>query len=601
MEVVATGTEKSTEEDKARIRALMGPAALMISDNDQNALLQAFRDCRADIMVAGDRYIFSTLKSRLPFLDIDHVRNVGYAGYRGMVELARNLAIALHHPIWRQVSEPPVWQKGTQGRTPPKAPPNETALPVAPPRIVVSSKALAVNPLKVSQPVGASLAFLGLAKSMPLEHGGRGCTSFNKLFFMRHFREPIPLQTTAMDQLVTVLGADENVVEALHTVCQRNAPEVIGLITTGLSETQGADIPRTVKAFRLAHPEHRNTAVVPVSASDTLGCLETGFARAVEAILDALVPKGPASKIKRLRQVNVLVGSMLTPGDIEGLKDWIGAFGLNPVVLPDIGDSLDGHLIDEGYSTLTYGGIPRQEIARLGESAATLVVGASLGRAADLLKERTGVADFRFDGLMGLPACDAFNQTLSMIAGTPVPARIERQRSQLQDAMVDCHFQLGGARVALAADADLLLSLAPFFSGLGVETVAAIASSKSDSLTRLPLEQVTIGDLEDLERQAKAQEAQLLVANSHGAEIAARLGLPLVRAGFPLYDQAGAHLRQWIGYRGSRETVFELANRLAAHYREIVPHRSIYWAGTPRETEPGARRAVAASRAGEVA
>jgi nitrogenase molybdenum-iron protein NifN len=40
---------------------------------------------------------------------------------------------------------------------------------------------------------------------------------------------------------------------------------------------------------------------------------------------------------------------MLTPGDIEAIKEWIEAFGLRPVVLPDIGDSLDGHLVDAGH------------------------------------------------------------------------------------------------------------------------------------------------------------------------------------------------------------------------------------------------------------
>src|SRR5208282_1446179 len=110
--------------------------------------------------------------------------------------------------------------------------------------IIANTKPLAVNPLKVSQPIGASLAFLALARTMPLEHGPRACTSFNKLFFMRHFDEPIPLQTTAMDMLTTVLGPDDNVVEALATIAEKNAPEIVGLITTGLSETQGADIPR---------------------------------------------------------------------------------------------------------------------------------------------------------------------------------------------------------------------------------------------------------------------------------------------------------------------------------------------------------------------
>lgn len=109
MVVVATGTEKSTEEDKARIRELMGPEALMISDNDQTALIRAYHDLGADIMVAGDRYIYPTLKSRLPFLDIDHVRSIGYAGYEGMIELARNLDRAVHSPVWELVRKPSPW------------------------------------------------------------------------------------------------------------------------------------------------------------------------------------------------------------------------------------------------------------------------------------------------------------------------------------------------------------------------------------------------------------------------------------------------------------------------------------------------------------
>ena len=111
MVVVATGTEKSTEEDKARIRQLMGPEALMISDNDQTSLIRAFHDLGADIMVAGDRYIYPTLKSRLPFLDIDHVRSIGYAGYEGMIELARNLDRAVHSPVWDQVRKAPPWME----------------------------------------------------------------------------------------------------------------------------------------------------------------------------------------------------------------------------------------------------------------------------------------------------------------------------------------------------------------------------------------------------------------------------------------------------------------------------------------------------------
>jgi len=114
MVVVATGTEKSTPEDKARILELMGPEARMISDNDQTRLLQLFHETQADIMVAGDRYIYPTLKSRVPFLDIDHVRSIGYAGYDGMIELGKRLCGALNSPVWAKVSRPAPWQEAAE-------------------------------------------------------------------------------------------------------------------------------------------------------------------------------------------------------------------------------------------------------------------------------------------------------------------------------------------------------------------------------------------------------------------------------------------------------------------------------------------------------
>ncbi|MFV5215149.1 nitrogenase iron-molybdenum cofactor biosynthesis protein NifN [Azonexus caeni] len=442
--------------------------------------------------------------------------------------------------------------------------------------IIQSKKALAVNPLKVSQPVGASLAFLGLNRSLPLMHGSQGCTAFGKVFFVRHFREPIPLQTTAMDQMSSIMGADENVVEALRTLSDKSKPDIIGLVTTGLSETQGTDILRTVKEFRAAHPEFYGVAVVPVNTPDYLGCLESGFALAVEALIRTLVPASDCAG-RRPKQVNVLASAMLTPGDIEAIKEWVEAFGLRPVVVPDIGDSLDGHLVEAEYSALTIGGTPRVEIEALGESAATLVVGSSLAKAADILKERTGVPDFRFTGLMGLDDCDAFTQALAEISGREVPAKVERQRAQLQDAMVDSHFMLGFARIALAADPDLLGMQVRFLRGMGAEVVAAVSPHRHESLAALPLAKVIVGDLEDMEVAARAGGAQLVIANSHAVDTAHRLALPLLRAGFPQYDTMGGYARTWVGYRGSRQALFDIANLMLGQHHELEAYRSFYW------------------------
>ena len=441
--------------------------------------------------------------------------------------------------------------------------------------IIKRAKALAVNPLKASQPVGAALAFLGLKNAIPMLHGSQGCTAFGKVFFVRHFREPIPLQTTAMDQISTVMNADENVIDGLKTICEKSRPAVIGLPTTTLSEAQGADIKRLVRTFRVRYPQFATTAVIPVNTPDYAGCLETGFALAVEAIIDTMVPETRHAG-RRRRQVNVLAGSMLTPGDIEAIKDWIEAFGLRAVVLPDIGDSLDGHLVDAEFTPLTLGGTPRSEIEAMGDSVATLVVGRSLSRAADLLKARTGVPDHRFDHLMGLAACDAFTQTLAAISGQPVSERLERQRAQLQDAMVDTHFMLGFTRIALALDPDLLLGFSAFFAEMGGEVVVAVSPARAEALADLGGDTVHIGDLEDMEHAAKRAGAQFVVSNSHGAQSAQRLGIPLLRAGFPQYDWVGGYARGWVGYRNARQTLFDFANLVLGQHHEIPAYRSIY-------------------------
>jgi len=452
-------------------------------------------------------------------------------------------------------------------------------------------KPLSVNPLKASQPVGASLAFLGLNRALPLMHGSQGCTAFAKVFLVRHFREPIPLQTTAMDQISTVMGADENVIQALATIAEKNHPAVIGLCTTGLSETQGTDIRRCVHEFRATYPQYADVHVVPVNSNDTVGCLETGFALAVEAIIDAMVEKSALAG-RRKKQVNVLAGSLLTPGDIEAIKEWIEAFGLRPVVLPDLSDSLDGHLVDAEFSALTVGGTPAAEIVTLGEAAATLVIGHSLYRAADKLKDKTGVADYRFDGLMGLEACDAFTQALATISGQPVPASIERQRTQLQDALVDTHFMTGFTSIALAGDPDLVCSFARFLVSVGAEIAVAVAPVKAHALEALPIDSVIIGDLEDLERAAVGSNVKLVIANSHAAPSAERLGVPLLRAGFPQYDWVGGYARTWVGYRGARQALFDIANLILGQHHDISPYRSIFWQDGPRQhegaTAPGA-------------
>ena len=446
--------------------------------------------------------------------------------------------------------------------------------------IIRRNKALAVSPLKTSQPLGASLAILGLNRAIPLLHGAQGCTAFAKVFLVRHFREPIPLQTTALDSISSIMGADDNLLAGLRTVCEKHQPAVIGLLTTGLTEAQGTDIERVLKTFRERHPEFRAAGILPVNTPDFTGGLESGFAAAVETMIARWVPAAAEAGThpgRRSRQINVLCGSALTPGDLETLRETIGRFDLHPVLVPDLSDSLDGHLSAEDFSPLTIGGTPLSAFATLGDAAATLVIGDSLHAAAALLHERTGVPIHTLPHLFGLAANDRLVMTLAGIAGQPVPAPLARQRAQLLDAMLDTHFLLGQARVAIAAEADLLHGFSQLLAELGADVVAAVASTSAPNLGQLPVPQIHIGDLEDLETLARERNAELVIGNSHVVDVAQRLELPLLRAGLPLYDQFGGYQRAWIGYRGARQALFDLANALLAQAdHAVAPYPSFY-------------------------
>jgi len=121
--------------------------------------------------------------------------------------------------------------------------------------------------------------------------------------------------------------------------------------------------------------------------------------------------------------------------------------------------------------------------------------------------------------------------------------------------------------VAIALEADHLKGMIRFLAGMGCEIQAAIAATRTRGLDALPCANVFVGDLEDLEAAAKG--ADLLVANSNGRQAAARLGIKAhLRAGLPVFDRLGAHQKVSVGYRGTMNLVFEVANLFQANATE---------------------------------
>ncbi|NML16114.1 nitrogenase iron-molybdenum cofactor biosynthesis protein NifN [Azohydromonas caseinilytica] len=456
--------------------------------------------------------------------------------------------------------------------------------------VTESRKAAAVNPLKMSQPLGASYAFMGLASCMPVMHGSQGCTSFGLVLLVRHFKEAIPLQTTAMNEATTIMGGYDNLEKALLNIRSRARPRLIAICSTGLTETKGDDVEAFVRLAQDKHPELHDTAVVYASTPDYVGAFQDGWAAAVTALVSRL-PRQNEPKVAR--KVAVLPGCHLTPGDIEELREIIGSFGLRPVFAPDMSGSLDGH-IPEGWLGHTLGGTTLDELLALGGAQHAIAIGEQMRPAAQALQARCGVPYTLFDRLTGLTATDDFIRFLSRLSGRPVSMKLRRQRSQLVDAMLDGHFHFGNVRVALGAEPDLLWAAGSFLAEMGAELSVAVTTTKSPLLERLPTAEVLIGDLEDFERSAQAAGCDLLITHSHGRQAAQRLGKPLFRLGIPMFDRIGNSHVCHVGYRGSRNFVFEVGNLLMDQIHHASPED---WPLTPAARAAAA--GLAPSAAGE--
>lgn len=111
MKVVGVGTNKSTVGDISRIAARIGDDADYIPEGGARQILKTVRNRQADMVIAGGRNMYMALKEQIPFVDINQERHTAYAGYEGLLTLARQLAYSLEHPVWRLAAKQAPWEE----------------------------------------------------------------------------------------------------------------------------------------------------------------------------------------------------------------------------------------------------------------------------------------------------------------------------------------------------------------------------------------------------------------------------------------------------------------------------------------------------------
>ena len=416
------------------------------------------------------------------------------------------------------------------------------------------TKPLQINPLKLSQPMGALLCFLGIKNTMPLMHGAIGCASFSKVFFTRHFNDPIAIQTTAVNDITAVIdGGDYSISEAIKNITAKVQPDLVGLFTTGLTETKGDDIKGATYLLRDVQK------MVYVHTPDFEGGLESGWAKSIEAIIEQLVEK--QSKINPTKAL-LIPNVNFTPLETEKLKEQLELFGFDEVLaLPDLSESLDGHLgVKQG--ALTNGGISIEEIKNLADAKVVITIGRSVQKVGEKLLEKNGlIQHLHFDSIGGLIQSDQFYKSLMEFQSLKIPhPSIQRWRKRLQDALLDTHFLLGGKKIVIALEYDQALTIGNILNEVGADIVAVVIPNKIVNLDNAFFKNVIVGDMSDVEKEM--EDADILISNFHGERITHKLHKTLILRGFPNYEMVGNQLKYDLLYEGTAQFLFEVANKL---------------------------------------
>lgn len=447
---------------------------------------------------------------------------------------------------------------------------------------------LNVNPCKMCMPMGAVTALYGIRRCMSILHGSQGCSTYIRRHMATHYNEPVDIASSSLTEEGTVYGGEKNLTQGLLNLIKVYRPEVIGVATTCLAETIGEDIKRIIQNFYERYPEYRDITIIPVSSPGYGGTQYEGYLEAICQIVKTVpmvsTPNG---------RINVITGQ-LSPADTRYLKELLEEFDINAILLPDLSGNLDG-IYQEQYNRLPGSGTKLEDICQMAGAKATIEIGAVLSdtrSAGGYLQETYGVPVYRCPLPISLRDNDELLSILHKVSGKPVPERIASERGRFLDAMIDGHKYNGEAKAAIFGEPDFVYSAVRLCLENGVMPLITATGTKCAKLKELLIEEIeTLAsryfidrfeildeiDFQTIEQYARELQVNLLIGNSDGRRIAEKLGIKLVRRGFPIHDRVGGQRLRSIGYEGALTFLDEISNSVLEvkeeSFRDYLYHK----------------------------
>jgi nitrogenase molybdenum-iron protein NifN len=429
---------------------------------------------------------------------------------------------------------------------------------------MISKSLAAVNPCSMCMPMGSVLVFRGIEGCMPLFHGSQGCSTYMRLYLAHHFREPVDIASSALNEKGAVYGGAANLMQGLKNVINGYHPKMIGIATTCLAETIGDDVPQIVREFQAQESLAEGVTIISVSTPSYAASHEVGYRVALKSLVQAMAGKSIPNG-----RINILVGAIISPADVRFLRRLLDDWGLGYILMPDISETFDAPL-DRDQSPIPRGGTPLDDVRDAANSMATLTVGGWVQEpgAGDYLEKEFEVPHIALPLPIGLEFTDRFVGCLEELTGLPMPESYEKERGRFLDSMVDAHKLLSDVKTAVYGDTEMVLGITRIMTQAGmrpqiVATGAANPAFAEKAAEIAPGCKVMTGaDFSQIAAEASDRDIDLMVGPFTGRRMARKEKIPLLRVGLPNHDRYGASHQLLLGYEGSMRLVEGMANAL---------------------------------------
>ncbi|MDR2099219.1 MAG: nitrogenase molybdenum-cofactor biosynthesis protein NifE [Campylobacteraceae bacterium] len=107
LNVVATSINKSTEEDIAMAKKYVN-IVFKNPSADQPKLID---EHGIEILLAGGRSLYTAIKKKIAFVDVNQEKKRSYGAYNGLVNLAEDVCAALTNPVFKLVGKKAPWER----------------------------------------------------------------------------------------------------------------------------------------------------------------------------------------------------------------------------------------------------------------------------------------------------------------------------------------------------------------------------------------------------------------------------------------------------------------------------------------------------------